>query len=45
MSLWYHKLFILDATSALPAPSPQDDDEEITVTWSANFFSVVVEEI
>lgn len=35
----------VDATSALPPPSPQDDDEEITVTWSANFFSVVVEEI
>ncbi|NCG01802.1 MAG: hypothetical protein GWP25_08430, partial [Euryarchaeota archaeon] len=37
----------VDATSLNPneIPGPQDDDEEITVTWSAHFFNVVVEEI
>ena len=35
----------VDATSQNPPPLPQDGDEEVTVTWSAHFFSVVVEEI
>ena len=33
----------VDATSPNPV-GPQDDDEEITVTWSAHFFNVVIEE-
>ena len=35
----------VDTNSVAPPPTPQDGEEEITVTWTANFFNVDIQEI
>ena len=35
----------VDTNSVAPSPYPQDDNEEVTVTWVAHFFNANVEEV